>query len=319
LFFCAWIVAHAGCGDDRTVLGPTADLAGIVAADGGAPPTGCTPACGAQQICLAGVCADLPSSCPCPRGAYCDLSSNTCRAGCAFDTDCAAPANRCVNHACICPSAGLTLCGAACTNVSSDAKNCGACGHVCLPGESCAVGVCGCAASNSYCASTQSCVDLSTDPINCGGCDQRCSAPRTACVAAQCACPTATPNYCNASNSCVDIQSDPLNCGGCGNGCPDGQPCTHGACACPGTAATFCSGSPGRCVDVMSDSANCGGCGLSCATVPSFGACMSGWCCEPNTSSCCIAPGSPCDSNTLCCCADAGGHMCLSGKCAPCG
>jgi hypothetical protein len=112
LWLCGLLVSH-GCGADQTVVAATGDLAGPVTGDGGSPPGGCQPPCGPQQICLGGACANLPSSCPCPRGAYCDLSSSSCRAGCAFDSDCAAPANLCVNHSCVCPTVGMTLCGAA--------------------------------------------------------------------------------------------------------------------------------------------------------------------------------------------------------------
>ncbi len=48
----------------------------------------CAPACGASQICQEGTCIALPATCPCPRGAYCDLSSNTCRPGCLTDPNC---------------------------------------------------------------------------------------------------------------------------------------------------------------------------------------------------------------------------------------
>ena len=38
--------------------------------------------CGANQVCIAGTCQDLPSKCPCPKESYCDIASNTCKRGC---------------------------------------------------------------------------------------------------------------------------------------------------------------------------------------------------------------------------------------------
>jgi hypothetical protein len=49
---------------------------------------GCPTTCGANQTCQNGNCVNLPSTCPCPVGSYCDLSSNSCKAGCLGDTDC---------------------------------------------------------------------------------------------------------------------------------------------------------------------------------------------------------------------------------------
>jgi hypothetical protein len=65
------------------------DLGGVVAdLAGSRPPPGCTPACTSQQVCSNGQCVPLPSTCPCPPGSYCDLSTNSCKSGCVSDTDC---------------------------------------------------------------------------------------------------------------------------------------------------------------------------------------------------------------------------------------
>ena len=39
-------------------------------------------------------------------------------------------------------ASGYTQCGLRCVEVSSDPENCGACGHVCVPGSGCTAGVC---------------------------------------------------------------------------------------------------------------------------------------------------------------------------------
>jgi hypothetical protein len=59
---------------------PAPDLAPVV----------CTPACGANQICHNGTCENLPNSCPCPSGSYCDTAANMCKPGCLADSDCGA-------------------------------------------------------------------------------------------------------------------------------------------------------------------------------------------------------------------------------------
>lgn len=75
--------------------------------------------------------------------------------------------------------AGLTCCGNGilkrCTNTQTSGKHCGACGVVCVEGESCTNGVCGCG-TGSTCASDKrccsgSCVNLFS---NCSACGDDC-------------------------------------------------------------------------------------------------------------------------------------------------
>jgi hypothetical protein len=54
--------------------------------------------------------------------------------------------------------AGLTLCGLACVDLTTNGASCGACFHGCA----------GMAEALICCAST--CVDSTNDPSNCGGC-----------------------------------------------------------------------------------------------------------------------------------------------------
>ena len=53
------------------------------------PDRTCT-GCNSHQVCQAGACVDLPSTCPCPKGSYCDLSISACKIGCREDQDCGA-------------------------------------------------------------------------------------------------------------------------------------------------------------------------------------------------------------------------------------
>jgi len=76
---------------------------------------GCGNACGAGQTCNDGVCSGF-SSCPATQmNGFCNLDAGT-------------------TYAC-CPGAG-------CTNLLTDPANCGYCGVVCFPGQTCADGTC---------------------------------------------------------------------------------------------------------------------------------------------------------------------------------
>lgn len=48
----------------------------------------CGSGCGMNQICESGACRDLPATCPCPKMSFCEVVSNTCKAGCLDDTQC---------------------------------------------------------------------------------------------------------------------------------------------------------------------------------------------------------------------------------------
>ncbi len=56
--------------------------------DNGGDTQECVTPCGDRQTCIDGECVDLPDSCPCPPESYCDLSTNTCVAGCTTDEHC---------------------------------------------------------------------------------------------------------------------------------------------------------------------------------------------------------------------------------------
>ncbi len=103
---------------------------------------------------------------------------------------------------------------------ATDAKNCGACGVACAPGQVCKGGGCTCPMCNFPNASA-SCVN-------------------NQCVFEQC-----NPGYTNCDqntqNGCeVFTDGDPKNCGGCGNVCPQNLPgCLKGQCV-----ASPCLGNP---------------------------------------------------------------------------
>lgn len=106
---------------------------------------------------------------------------------------------------CMCPSTQTyceiacegDLCLGECVDLTSDAKNCGACGASCANGESnelrtCNYGTCAmrCGQGRADCNGSEpdGCeVDTNSDPRNCGGCGQICDAVAgQACVAGRC-------------------------------------------------------------------------------------------------------------------------------------
>jgi hypothetical protein len=132
----------------------------------------------------------------------------------------------------------------------SDAKNCGACGIACAPGQSCAKGSCtpanGCPSGSFACLQATGapgpCMptsDLQTDNKNCGACGKVCGGVRT-CVNGACA----LPNNCPSGQiACLqatgvfgpcfptsNLQTDNKNCGACGKACSSAQSCVSGAC-----------------------------------------------------------------------------------------
>lgn len=132
--------------------------------------------------------------------------------------------------------------------LSPDEANCGKCGNVCKPDQTCIeLGGsldCQCKAGETYCPSNgrfkpARCSDLDSAPTDCGACNYACPVPANAaatCEHGRCgmAC---KPNMadCNArtDDGCeVDLNKDPSNCGGCGITCDvaNGQPCVDGHC-----------------------------------------------------------------------------------------
>lgn len=187
-----------------------------------------------------------------------------------------------------------------CADLSSDPKNCGACGKTCtnkqicksslctctsgVLGDSSNCGTCGTRCNNGQTCRGNACACTSgalNDNNNCGTCGNICSA-RQVCERGVCVCPggvlgdsnncricgdvCANGQICKSNRcGCADgILGDSNNCGTCGNTCSSGQICKGDACGCA-------SGTLG-------DTNNCGTCGTGCRLFP---ACEQGVCCQP--------------------------------------
>jgi hypothetical protein len=128
--------------------------------------------------------------------------------------------------------------GAFCTNWTTDALNCGACGSACAAGESCADGGCTCSDPLKLCildggSEAGTCVDPAWDQSNCGGCGNVCSSAFS-CILGRCDCPNGLTACVDAGAStdagCVNTQDDAYNCGTCGKTCTSAQVCISGTC-----------------------------------------------------------------------------------------
>jgi hypothetical protein len=129
-------------------------------------------------------------------------------------------------------------------DTTRDRNNCGGCGIVCAPADSCQGGRCAGGGGGSMTGprvctepgGASYCADLTHDRNNCGTCGNACP------FDAYCqlgACTTGTTGGCNAPFSlcgaqCTIPSDDPAHCGGCGKGCGPGQVCEVGVCRAAG-------------------------------------------------------------------------------------
>jgi hypothetical protein len=131
---------------------------------------------------------------PCPPG------MGLCAGSCC-------PGKCCGNQCCIAPK---ECCINGCTDVLSDPRNCGACGHACPANQpTCSRGLCcptGQSNSDGICCPTGltncggACVDTKNDLQHCGSCNP-CPAGSTSCQDWACY-PSPTPPICNCVRTC---------------------------------------------------------------------------------------------------------------------
>ena len=234
--------------------------------------------CAVNELLCNGVCVNFQTSksncggC----GIVCQAPANggdTACVGGACQPTCAAPLGLCNART----NGGAS--GLACTDTSFDPVNCGACGQVCAPQQTCSAGHCtNCPSGELQCptavAGHTACKAVLSDNLNCGGCGAVCASP-SSCQDGACVAPGLS-NCGNASGGPAqqkDLQNDPQNCGACGNACLASEVCHAGSCSpCPGAACG------NVCVDLASNVQNCGACGTACTGTQ---VCVADQCAQP--------------------------------------
>ncbi|MGH3264334.1 MAG: hypothetical protein ACRDNS_20330, partial [Trebonia sp.] len=109
-----------------------------------------------------------------------------------------------------CPD-GQTKCQDGCTDLQSDPKNCGTCGHVCVGGSHCANGHCAVCGELYPTLCGTDCTDTSVDSSNCGSCGHVCG-DRQTCQQGVCVC--SLEGMTNCGTYCVH---DGIGCNGPGS------------------------------------------------------------------------------------------------------
>ena len=131
-----------------------------------------------------------------------------------------------------CPD-GQTTCSGQCVDLTSDADDCGACGHKCPRAHECRNGACRLACPDVQFVCGNICVTPTVDPRHCGGCGIAC-ADHEYCSRGQCK-PIGAADACPAGQAkcggkCRDVQVDEAHCGACGKRCGAGEICQGGKC-----------------------------------------------------------------------------------------
>lgn len=97
---------------------------------------------------------------------------------------------------------GKVKCGKKCRDLTTDAANCGNCGHACDSGQRCVGSACTGACSGGQTSCGGSCVDTQTDSANCGRCGNPCGSGKS-CQGGQCVTPTCGANELLCGGTCV--------------------------------------------------------------------------------------------------------------------
>lgn len=128
-------------------------------------------------------------------------------------------------------TAGEMLCGVGCVDPNVDPDNCGGCGTVCDPSQTCTGGACTCPEGYTIC--NDECVNTSIDSQHCGGCDSPCSGQ---CSAGSCEASSCTAGMPQENRSCTAYEETQLgkywvnnNVWGEGDGAT-GTQCTWSTC-----------------------------------------------------------------------------------------
>jgi hypothetical protein len=274
-------------------------------------------------------------------GKVCALANTNpvCSAGACVATSCTAGFANCD---------GNTANGCE-TAITTDANNCGACGHVCSGAngtEKCSGGVCTVATCNAGFAdcdgnAANGCeTAVGTDKNNCGTCGYVCSSTNgtASCSGSKCSisCNAGFGNCDgNVATGCETPLNTPANCGSCATACNvanGSAACTAGACAVASCNAGFanCNGiaSDGCETAVAGDPNNCGSCGYVCSQANDTPACSGGVCsfaCNPGFANCNGIASDGCETPTTTVtncgsCGDVCGSAngtpgCMSGSC----
>jgi hypothetical protein len=108
-----------------------------------------------------------------------------------------------------------------CSNLQTDASNCGSCGNACPTTTTCLAGSCTCTEGQNACYS--GCTVLATSIYNCGACGNDCPSAAT-CDGTNCTCPD---GMIRCGDACVNPKVNTHACGSCGvvaPACSNGVP-----------------------------------------------------------------------------------------------
>lgn len=201
----------------------------------------------------------MKGECTCPNGTWdCDNdASNGCEATVSCDKVC---------------QSGEVICGSDCSDLSSDANNCGVCGKVCQEDQICSSSECVCPENTTLCS--DGCVSLKGNPLHCGSCDTVCT-PNQKCditgeEGSEYSCQDIEGFSCDETSEkntacwgeCFDILTDVKHCGSCSTECYEGWNCEEGVCTIHCQEGEEICGK--SCVNTKTDNDNCGVCGNEC-------------------------------------------------------